>query len=248
MTQEQEAVELHITNHDAVPSAENPAEFIDTNEVTAYSDKNQCRKCWAVILFVWNLFNFVTDILAFMQWIMGFEATQTLVQENCAQSKNDRLLIFGLISLICSIIGFTCYLYDTYKENISSKSESSDKITWRWYEIFKLFIEDLTSVSITIYVSASIFGITVLSSLSLIVSIITLIYDMVVYLVYTPYKNGQGTWTNKGAVLCCCIFMFLVILSVGAIAFLVVDQQNSLGGISVDDNGVWIIMIEQICD
>eukprot|EP01084_Bolivina_argentea_P274518 467940_1 len=221
---ESPTVELHMnnTNINSIKSrspSPNDCQF-------TYSTTQKPNRCIAITWFLWHTFDFGTDIATTMQWIFGLVSTQYQTQ-HCATDRNALLHICGPLLLTFSVIGYVCYLYDAYKQNILLKS--NDRNVWNYLKIAKMWLEDFVSILITILVTWIVFQPTLISTVSLSVSSLSWIVMMFKHTIYNPRKYGKDNCDKCGGFVCCmCWIIFILGLLIWTFVVILNQTQNGM--------------------
>ena len=174
-------------------------------------DNKGPKKCIAIMFLIWNTFDFITDIILAVEWHHGVKATDDM-EEKCEdnlKSINDQLQTAATVLIVCSVIGYLLYLFDAYRQS-DAKCNCA--------KIMKLVLEDLLSMSIVIYISATVYssGWTSWTILSFMASVLSFFFAMMKQACFNPCAHGTGCG-GKCAGFCGCVLILGI--AVGFVTF-----------------------------
>ena len=197
---------------------------------------------------IWHTSDFITDLILGIEWCHGIETTQQEASKACTYDENTILKVCGVILLVCSTLGYGLYLYSAYKLNIKGITPTG---AWAKTKIMKLFCEDFISVIITAFVSAGLFGITVLSAVSLLMSAISFLVFIIKLAVMDPWKKSEVYW-DKCCAIFCCILWLMALGSVIGMLYLVIwstgnEDNVATGEIKETGNEKKVISVGEFC-
>ena len=112
-----------------------------TGELVELEDEPEKPNKWIMLLwFLWNTFDLITDIVLGFEWFHGIK-TQLSDTNDCVIGNNIMLKIFGVIMMMAGLVGYVCYLFDSYREYKGKKRLNADGCNC--FRLNKLICEDL---------------------------------------------------------------------------------------------------------